>query len=569
MLTSLLIKDFALIEQLELEFRNGLTILTGETGAGKSILIDALGLIFGERADTSMIRHGASKSIVEAQFNMDDNSRVQKLFADLEVDQNEHIIIRREITTKGQTRSFINDTPVSVSDLKKLGDALADLHGQHEHQSLLHPHTHIHMLDSFGELDAPVAAYANKFRAFETIRSQLKEFYQKKNTAGERQAVLEYQLREINAINPREGEDVEIERELTVGEHSERLSSTSHEIIELLYDGENSVIEKLGRVGRYITELSRIDASLASLVKEHASAHSIVEEVVRSIKQYIDKIEFDPEKIEAHRARLGGLISLKRKYGGSLTSVLEKRDALQAEFDSIDSVEEKIATLEKELSSLRSECSKLARQLTQKRKTASEKFGRQIEAGLKELGIAYSSFTTVLSQQRYTADDDRYMTSDGEKVVPTSRGWDEVEFYLTTNVGEEVKPLARVVSGGEVSRIMLAIKSILAGHDAIPLLIFDEIDVGVSGKIAQKVGAAMKKLSRYHQVIAITHLPQIAAFGDQHYVVEKIVRSGRTATNVRVLDNHDREMEIARLLSGHEVTKSSLQSAKELMNAPM
>lgn len=569
MLTSLLIKDFALIGNLDIQFHSGLTILTGETGAGKSILIDALGLVLGDRSDTTMIRQGTAKSIVEATFDVKAAPKIMTILSSMNVDIEQQVIVRREISSKGQSRCFVNDSPVSVSSLKALGDALVDVHGQHEHQSLLNAKTHIEILDAYGELESLRESYAASFTQFKHLVADLRALYERRHSAGERKAVLEYQLREINKVNPRDGEDEVIERELQVAEHSERLAFLSNEALNLLYDGEGSIIEKLGRSGKNLEALGRIDASMQSLIQENSSASVIIEELVRTIRSYVEKIEFDPAHIESARARLGELILLKRKYAGTLRDVIAKRDELQTEYDSMDSLDGKITSLETEIETVRSECSSKAALLTEKRKSAATKLGRQIEAALKELGIAHPTFTTQIMQREHhsSSNDLMYLARDKSKLVAQESGWDVVEFYLSTNVGEEVKPLARVVSGGEVSRIMLSIKSILAQHDAIPMLVFDEIDVGVSGKIAQKVGTALKKLSQYHQIISITHLPQIAALGDHHYVVEKVVTGKRSLTTVRKLDEQEREMEVARLLSGHEVTNSSLQSAKELMNA--
>lgn len=569
MLTSLVVKDFALIENLEVDFNSGLTIVTGETGAGKSILIDALGLVLGDRSDTTMIRDGAQKTIVEAVFDCEKNKGVNSILHAIQAESQPQLIIRREVSAKGQSRCFVNDTPVSVSQLKLLGDLLVDVHGQHEHQSLLNVETHIEILDSFGEIGKLLEDYQSSFNQFKHAGGELKELYHRRQTIDERRAVVEYQLREINKINPSLHEDEEIDRELRVAEHAERLAVVSNEILDHLYDGENSVVEKLGRAEKLLDELSRIDVSMKSLFDDNNSASAIIEEIVRAVRDYASRIAFDPAKIEAMRVRLGDVIGLKRKFGGSLQDVLTKRDALQTEYDSMDSLDEKIDALEKKVEVLRKGCSSKAEALSEKRNATAAKLAKQIESILRELGITHPIFKTMITFNEYSSgrEEMMYLLKDRKKIIAHDRGWDAVEFYLSTNLGEEVKPLTKVVSGGEVSRIMLAIKSILAEHDRIPLLVFDEIDVGVSGKIAQKVGTALKKLSHVHQIIAITHLPQIAALGDVHLVVEKIVSARRTFTTVKKLKGDEREMEIARLMSGQEVTKSSLQSAKELMNA--
>ncbi len=566
MLISLTIRDFALIEQLETAFGPGLNILTGETGAGKSILIDAMGLVLGDRADTAAIRSGAAKTVVEALFENVSLPALDALLAGAQIELQPQLILRREVSAKGQSRCFVNDTPVSVATLKAVGDLLVDVHGQHEHQSLLHPETHIEILDAYGGLEKPLEEYREAYGRFREKIAARGELIARRRNIDERRAVVEYQLREIDKVGPRGSEDEEIERELRVAEHAERIALLSSEIVGGLYDGEGAALELIARAERSMEELARIDASLDPLRAELNSTRAALEELVRSVRQYAERVEFDPSRIESMRQRLNLLVGLKRRFGASLEEIAARGEELRKEYGSMDSLDDRIGVLEKEIGSLRKECARRAATLSQKRAAAADKLGREVEAILRELAIAHPAFRSGIGARKWNGGEDLlFLERDGEKVAPDERGWDQVEFQLSTNVGEAPKPLAKVVSGGEVSRVMLAIKSILARHDRVPLLVFDEIDTGVSGRIAQKVGSAMKKLSRHHQIVAITHLPQIAALADTHLAVEKSAQGGRARTSVRALDPREREFEVARLLGGEEVTKSNLASARELM----
>lgn len=569
MLQSLLIKDFALIDSLDISFGAGLTVVTGETGAGKSIIIDALGLVLGDRADTSMVRSGAAKTVVEAVFTLENHSTLTEFIASLDVESMPHLIVRREVAAKGQSRCFLNDTPVNVASLKALGDLLVDVHGQHEHQSLLREETHIEILDAFGEMEPLLARYRNAFTALRQTALHLRGLDERRRTLDERKAVVEYQLREINKVNPAREEDTSLDHDLRVAEHAARLAELSADILSELHDGEHAVVERLGRVQKLMDELARIDPAHDALRADVSAAQAIVQETVHAVRHYAESIDIDGERLESMRQRMADLVGLKRRFSRSLEEIRALRDDLQREFDSMDSIDDAIATAERELETVRTECARHAAELSQRRIAVALRLGKSIEAALKELGISHPRMTTEIHAREIKRDEPNtlFLLKDDRRVVPNDRGWDEVAFFLSTNIGEEPKPLTKVASGGEVSRIMLAIKGILAAHDCIPLLVFDEIDVGVSGKIAAKVGGALRKLSRFHQIVAITHLPQIAAQGDQHIVVEKSVAAKRAHTTVRVLNEEERRQEIARLLSGAEITASSLQRAEELLHS--
>lgn len=565
MLIALDIKNYALIEELHVEFERGLNIITGETGAGKSIIIDALSLILGERADSDAVRKGAEKAIVEATFDVKNDKHLQQLLKESEVDFHDEMLLRREISSKGQSRCFINDTPIPLGLLKKVGDRLVDLHGQHEHQSLLRSATHIEMLDEYAETEHLVEEFGGVYRQILQLLAQYDELQSRERQLKERRELYEFQLKEIEALNPQAGEEEHLEAELKILENAEKLHTTADQIYQMLYDSEGAIHEQLAAVKHHLESLVEIDKHLEEQLNETNSALAIVSELSKSIKNYVEKIEFNPARLEEIRNRLGQLTVLKKKYGGSLDAVIAQRENLRKEITLAENFEERLSNLEQEINAQRTVCSDLAQKLSSKRNHAAKAVNKEIEQALVHLGITSPKFEARITQQPLANDKDRIVRLNNVWYETTSNGIDVVEFYLSTNVGEDVKPLAKVASGGEISRIMLALKMILSKKAHLPLLIFDEIDVGVSGRIAQTVGQSLKQLSKRHQIIAITHLPQIAGFADTHYAVEKIEDGKRTFTQLRKLSADERVKEIARLMSGEKITEASLRSAKELM----
>ncbi|MBI2428541.1 MAG: DNA repair protein RecN [Ignavibacteriales bacterium] len=566
MLRSLLIKNYALIEEISVEFSSGLTIITGETGAGKSILVDALGLLLGERASTEMIRSGAEKAIVEGLFVVKMNVRVADILRSNENDVTDEIIVRREVTNKGQSRCFINDSPVNVSMLKEIGDALVDLHGQHEHQSLLHPETHIDFLDDFGGYEKELETYRVSYRQLAELTSRKRELQEQEDQLKAKKSLFEFQIKEIDAVNPQAGEEEHLEAELKILENTEKLNELTGGIHQILYESESSTRDSLVKARKMLDQLAEIDATFADAVHELKSAEVIVDEISKQVQNYASRIEFNPDRLEVIRERLGALTMLKKKYGGTLDVLIAYRQKIGDEFKFAENFEGEIAKLEKEIESFRNDCGTKAGILTQRRKENSKKLEKEIIASLAELGIQKAKFETTINQRRVENNTNALAVKIGSSLYEaTSDGVDHVEFFLSTNVGEDAKSLVKVASGGEVSRIMLALKSALAQSDKTPLLIFDEIDTGVSGRIGQSVGLSLKKLSKHHQVIAITHLPQIAGLADTHFAVEKTEANKKTSTRLRLLENEERIKEVAKLLSGENITEAGLKSAKELM----
>jgi DNA repair protein RecN (Recombination protein N) len=565
MLTSLVIRNFALIEEIRIDIGAGLTVMTGETGAGKSIVVDALGLVLGERADTTMVRQGSDKAVVEAELDADALPQLRSMVEAMDAEWLPLLILRREVSAKGNSRAFVNDTPVPVSALRELGDRLVDIHGQHEHQALLHAETHRIVLDSDPSVGSALVDYQKLYFAFIASVQDLEEARRTRDRIDERRLLAEHQLNELTLINPQEGEDEAIERELKMVEHSEKLATAANEIVTLLFDGEQNVVDMLGRGEKLFSEIARIDVSIEPLQREVTSTTAGLAEIARTMRDYLERIDFAPDRAEQLRHRLAEIIGLKRKYRLSLEEILEKKESLSAELAGLDSIDDRIESLERQSETLRAKTATSASALHSVREIAATTLGQQIRAALKDLGIKNAQFETHMESSPASSANTRYLLREGVPVHCDEYGWDGLEFFLSTNIGEEPKPLAKVVSGGEVSRIMLAIKSIIAGRDGIPIMVFDEVDVGVSGGIARKVGEAMRKLAAAHQIIAITHLPQIAGVGSAHLKVEKNVKNGRTSAKVTALDEDGRTQEIARLLSGEKITDAALQSARELM----
>ena len=566
MLKSLLIKNYALIEEISVEFTAGLSIITGETGAGKSILIDALGLLLGERASSEMIRTGTDKAVVEGIFDITRNSRIAAILKANESDPADELIVRREVTNKGTSRCFVNDSPVSVSMLKEIGDVLVDLHGQHEHQSVLRPETHIDFLDDFGGTEKELNEYHESYRTLASLVGKKKDLQDQEEQLKAKKSLYEFQIKEIDAVDPHVGEEDKLESELKILENTEKIHELTGGIRQLLYDEETSVRDGLAKARKMLEQLSQIDSTLSESVNELRGAEVAVDEISKQVQQYASRVEFDPVRLEEIRDRLGALTLLKKKYGGTVDLLIEFRKKIGEEFAFAQNFEGEIAKLEKEIGAVRTECGRLAERLTQKRKEHAGRLEKAIISSLVELGIAKGKFVTSIEQQKVDPAAHRLAVKIGrEHFDATPSGVDRVEFFLSTNAGEEVKPLVKVASGGEVSRIMLALKSALAQSDKTPLLIFDEIDTGVSGRIGQAVGLSLKKLSQHHQVIAITHLPQIAGLAETHFAVEKTEANKKTITTLRKLEIDERVNEVAKLLSGEKITESGLKSARELM----
>ncbi|HEX3072945.1 MAG TPA: DNA repair protein RecN [Ignavibacteriales bacterium] len=565
MLKSLQIKDYVLIDNSYIEFGKGLNIITGETGAGKSIILDAMGLILGERASSDVVRKGAEKSIIEAIFGIEGNPKVQELLKANEIEGDGELIVRREISLKGTSRTFLNDTPVTLNLLKEAGYLLVDLHGQHEHQSLLRSETHCEALDEFGDIDPLAAGFKSEASKLNHLVSELKSLREKESIIKEKQELYKYQIAEIDKIAPEEREEEHLKNELNILENSEKLIELANSAYQKLYESDSSIYGALGEVKDEIQQLNNIDKSLTECSEEMASALALINDITSYLRSYKDKIEFDPERLEEIRERLGAFSILKKKYGGSITSVLEYRKRIGEEFNLAENFSEKISGLESQITEQRKAAGSIAKKISKARKETAVKIQGDIEQALSQLGMPNSKFVVKINNRPAEHNDAAFILVDNAPYRYNHRGYDDVEFYISANLGEDPKPLAKTASGGEISRIMLALKSVLAKKISLPILIFDEIDTGVSGRIAQKVGQTIKSLASFHMIIAITHLPQIAGLADEHFAVEKKEEDNRSSSSIRKLTREERIREVAKLISGENVTEASLKGARELM----
>ncbi|MCB0745515.1 MAG: DNA repair protein RecN, partial [Ignavibacteriae bacterium] len=465
---------------------------------------------------------------------------------------------------KGSNRCFINDTPVQLSVVKQIGDLLIDLHGQHDHQSLLRSETHIEFLDEFCDIKNELHDYEVARKKLLEALSQLKKLRNSEKNLKEKLSLNQFQLKEINSISPEKDEDVKIEKELNILENSEKLFESSSQIYSSIYENENNAYDILVSIKNHLEHISKIDEDFNLKLVDINSAIELVREIGDYSRDYLDKMEIDPSSIDALRDRAGAIHMLKKKYGGSLENVLSFKSKIEEELSLAENFADKIDELQKKIIDQREEVKKTAFIISKKRKNEAKNVEKQIEEVLKYLGIPDSKFE-IRFEYENTLESETFVEVDKKKVNVLSNGIDVVEFFISTNLGEDLKPLVKTASGGEVSRIMLAIKSVMAKTEKLPLLVFDEIDTGISGRIAQKVGKILRDLSASHQIISITHLPQIAACANHHYSVQKETNSDRVVSLIKKLNEDEKVVEIAKLLSGEKITQSNLDAAKELL----
>lgn len=565
MLKTLFIKNYALIEQMEISFSPGLNILTGETGAGKSIILGAIGLVLGEKANPDMIRQEASSAIVEAYFTVPKATYLD-LFEEEEIIEtdSEELLIRREVHRAGKSRCFVNDVPVSISKLIQLGDRLVDIHGQHEHQALLKVDKHLEYLDNFGVNRHVQTHVAELFKQWRALEAQFREIVEKERLLKAQKDLFEFQLQEIEKIDPKPEEDVVLEQEERILQNVEKLFDTTKRVTELLYEGEGSVSEKLVSVHTLLSELTNVDPRFEAWAKAAEEARVTLEEMLRGISSYVDKVEYNPQRLEEIRERLVQLSRLKKKYGGTLSQVLQYKSEVKSNLEQMESFSEQNEILATQIKETLSALTQACEALSQERQNVAKNLEKEIEKVMMDLGLSNGIFRVQVKQK---SDPEGPVEINGVRYGVSPQGIDSAEFFVSLNPGEPPKPLVQVASGGEISRLMLAMKSVLAKADAVPILIFDEIDTGISGRVAFVVGQYLKKLGKSHQVICITHLPQIASMGDVHFRVTKEVRENRTYTLIQSIEGEERIIEIAKLIGGEYITESTLNSAKELLTA--
>ena len=565
MLRTLHIRDYALIDALDVAFDSGLNVITGETGAGKSILLGALSMILGERASTEVVRTGAKKAVIEGTFDEAGTPTLRALLEAHGYEAGTEILLRREISAS-QSRAFVNDSPCPVGFLKEVASHLIDLHGQHEHQSLLRVDTHLGLLDAFGGLGALLAAYQKAYAEVETLVRERKTLVARERELRQQKELYAFQIEEIDRIAPKPGEEIALEAERRVLENAERLHDATQTLYEALYEGEDTVHDRLVVVRNELQDLARIDTAFDDPFAEMKAAVVSIAEIATFLQDYNARVEFDPQRLDDIRVRAAELDLLKRKYGATLDDVLAHRRDIGAAFDLATDFEGAIARLTERAVAAQRTLTTAAQRLSTKRREVAAKIERLIEAELQALGMPHARFVVDFDHKPDPHGWIRLQDGNAEtRYAAFETGMDVVEFFLSTNLGEDAKPLARVASGGEVSRVMLAIKTVLAKHERMPILVFDEIDTGISGGVARKVGEAMHSLAQYHQIVAITHLPQIAALGDTHFFVEKVEAAGRTHSTLRRLSEDERVEAVASLLSGEMLTDAARESARELM----
>src|SRR6266536_303534 len=547
-LTLLRIKNLALVEELEWQLGPGFVAITGETGAGKSIIIGALQLLLGERADKSLIRTGADLCTVEAIFSGEDLQKLnpQLLEAGVEPCEND-LIIKRSFSASAGTRQFINGSPTTLSILKNLGDELVDLHGPHDHQSLLSPETQLSLLDSFARADEQLVEYRKRYRQLQRLTTEHAALNTAETAREQELDLLRHQITEIKSANLVAGEEEEIEKRYKLVSNSKRLVELANAVANKLSEADDSILSQLAETQRSLRELEKIDSSIAQFSSTHAASVVELSEIARSLAVYAEKLDLDPEQLAALEQRVSLFETLKRKYGGSIAEVIAFGERAADRMQKVEGRDAELERLAKEIENVRVQMNRAGDALRKTRAKAAPKLSENIRRNLRDLGFRQSEFEVKLS-----ALDE-----------PRASGFDSVHLLFSPNPGEPLKPLHAIASSGEISRLMLAIKSALAAHDAIPLLVFDEIDTNVGGEIAHAVGAKMQTLGRDHQVICITHLPQVAATASSHFVVTKEVVRGRTYSNLREVSGKTRNEEIARMLGGK--SESALKLAASLL----
>jgi len=568
MLTELRIHNFAIIDKLDLRFGSGLIILTGETGTGKSIILDAVMMLLGGRADATAIRAESDAAFVEGVYQLkgpEKEAVTDILKREDLLDDPNYVTLTREVRREGRSIARVNGRTVSLSLLKELGAALVDIHGQSEHLSLLDPRAHLGLLDRYAEVAKPLTDYRQTYHALLNLRRELNELRKVQADADRRVEMLTYAAEEIEAARLKNGEDEELRKERDRLANAESLAEYAQHALTVLDEGspESSAASDLvGQAVQALAGLARIDSAQAELSNQAAMLEDSLSEMIRSLRDYLEEIEFNPKRLEEVEERLDMLHRLMRKYGGSIPAVMAYGADARKQLETITGAADRIAQLAADESKLLDKLAKQGGILTEKRKSAAVSLGQGIELELDDLKMASAKFGVDFQTR---PDPNGVPLADGARVAFDQNGLDRLEFLIAPNPGEGLKPLAKIASGGETSRLMLALKNVLARADQIPSLIFDEIDQGIGGRVGMIVGQKLWHLARNHQVFCVTHLPQLAVFGDQHYQVLKIVDKGRTLTRVEKLDGDARLLELSQMLG--EVGESTLRSAHDLLQS--
>ncbi len=567
MLTELRIENFAIIDRLDLEFSSGLIIFTGETGAGKSIIMDALEMLLGGRAETTVVRAEAERASVEAVFKLVGPTKAavnEVLKREDLIDDENYVTLAREVRREGRSTARINGSTVNVALLREVGASLVDIHGQTEHLSLLDFRAHLGLLDRFASVDPLLHAYRQTFSALQTLRRELAELRAAQADSARRIEMYTFQVEEIESARLKPGEDEDLRKERDRLANAETLAANAQEAITLLDEGSPetpAITDQMGQAVSALASLARVDTSKAELSARAEALLENIAEVAHDLRDYLETIEYNPKRLEQVEERLDLLHRLLRKYGGTIEAVIAFGVNARKQLETITNAAEKIGELEAREAVLLNELAARGEKLSEKRKKAAEKLAKGIEAELNDLKMASAQFSVDFQ----TKLDQAGLPVASSRVAFDATGFDRIEFLVAPNPGEGLKPLAKIASGGETSRLMLALKNVLAQADQVPSLVFDEIDQGIGGRVGGVVGQKLWQLGRVHQVMCITHLPQLAAFGDQHFQVQKLVKNGRTTTQVQRMAGDERLLELAGMLG--EVSEGTLRSASDLLQA--
>jgi DNA repair protein RecN (Recombination protein N) len=565
MLRELRIKNFAIIDEVVLQLGQGLNIITGETGAGKSIILSALGLISGERGSSDIIRHKEEEATVEALFETVPLSLSGQL-SEAGFDIDGELVIKRILNRSGRNRIYLNGSLCPLSLLAQVGTSLVHIYGQHEHHTLLQPETHLNLLDDFADLDVKAVSMKQRFHKLSNTWNRLIETRDALEKQRREKALLEAQAEEIASSRLKPGEEEELRSSRNILAHSEKLHQGCREGEEILYEGDAALVGRLGKYVGKVRDLAAIDEGLRPTAELLESSLAELQEAASQLRRYADRIHFDPRALEQIDDRLAEIQRLKRKYNGDIEEILRLQTGIQATLDTLERGEAQIMTLEKVFSEERQAAWEMAETLSHERQRAAKKLKREMEKEIRGLGMPETVFDVHFRRQDGEDDDPPFFVA-GKKL--TERGMDQVEFHFSPNPGEPVKPLAKIASGGELSRLMLALKALVLTPGVVSTLLFDEVDTGIGGRVAEIVGKKLKQVGGLHQVISVTHLPQIAAMADSHYIVRKEVAKGRTFTHVERLSEQERISEVARMLGGVKITERTLRHAEEMIQAKL
>ncbi len=559
MLQELIIKNLAIIDNLTLTFKEGLNVLTGETGAGKSIIVDALGLALGQRASSEILRHGEEEGSVQALFDVRDIDLPQTLTSPLSEDiyqTDGSLILRRHISFQGKSKAYINDNLVSISTLAQIGSLLVDIHSQQEHQSLMNRDIQLELLDAYGGLEPIREQYRRLYSEVSELRSEIEGLEEALRFKAQRMDLLQYQIKEIQQAALKPGEEELLQQEYAILKNASRLSESVTASYETIYGADDSCLARLSKGLQRLRDLQHIDPDLSEVVELLSQAKPLLEESAQALMRLKEKYEVDPARLDRVNERLDLIDRLKKKYGGFIGGEVGVEEILlylkraEEELKTLESSDERLSELRERLKKKEEELMRIAKNLSEKRREVAKKIEEAMARELKEVGLEKAIFKVNLRTLDH----------------PSKDGIDSIEFEFSANPGEPPKPISKIASGGELSRLMLCLKVILAEVDRVPVLIFDEVDAGIGGYTAEKVAQRLKRLSRKRQVLCITHLPQIASAADHHIKVEKTIKRNSVSVRIKSLTEKEREEEIARMLSG-KITDASLRHARELLNA--